>query len=242
MKKWFAFTLTLAVLALCACNVGIKAVKGSGDVVQEERQVSEIQGVTLTTIGDTIISLGEAETLTIEAEDNLLPYLETEVRGGILTISNQSNINLQPTRPVRYYLTVTSLEALSVTSVGNMDAPALQADSFTANVSSSGTIHLADLEADSLRVEISSDGNVIIDAGQVTSQDITISSSGEYQAGNVQSQSASVEINSSGDATVWVTESLNADLSSSGNVSYYGRPEITESSSSSGQVISLGDK
>ena len=242
MKKSFTFTLPLVALALCACNLSANNIRGSGNVVQEERQVSGIRGVALTTIGDMTISLGESETLTIEAEDNLLPYLESELRSGILTISSRSNTNLQPTKPLRYHLTVTSLEALSVTSTGNIDAPALQAGSFTAHTSSNGSIHLAGLTAGSLQAEINSDGDIIIDAGQVTSQDVTISSSGEYRAEDLQSQSASVEISSSGDATIWVTNSLTADLSSSGSINYYGRPEITQSMSSSGKLVPLGDK
>jgi hypothetical protein len=241
MKNRMAFS-SILILLLCACNMNIKGIQGSGKVAREERPVQEIRGVTLATIGDMTIELGEEESLTIEAEDNLLPYLETDVRGGMLTIHNESNSNLRPTAPIHYFLTVNSLETLAVTSIGNIDAPALQADMFTAKTSSSGSLHLAGLDANSLQVEVSSNGDIVIDAGQVDQQDITISSSGVYRGGDVSSATTTVEISSSGDATVWVTDSLNAHLSSSGNVNYYGTPEITQSMSSSGKVVSLGNK
>ncbi|HEX6384513.1 MAG TPA: head GIN domain-containing protein [Anaerolineae bacterium] len=242
MKKQVIFISVITILALCACTINARDVRGSGTVIRDDRPVAGIYGVTLATLGDMTIELGDQESLIIEAEDNLLPYLETEVRSGILTIRNTAGASLRPTRPVHYYLTVNSLETLSTTSSGNIDAPALQAEVFTTQISSSGDLHVAAVDADRIRVEISSSGNVVIDTGQVAEQDITISSSGDYQAGEVRSQAANARISSSGEATIWVTDSLDANLTSSGNVNYYGRPVINQTMSSSGKVISLGEK
>lgn len=242
MNKQLFLVLFIAALALVACTVNMESVRGSGTVASESRPVAGIRGVTLATLGDMTIELGEQESLTIEAEDNLLPYLETEVRGGILTIHNTAGKSLLPTKPVRYYLTVTSLETLETTSSGNIAAPAMQADRFTAAINSSGDLHLAGITADRLEVEISSSGDLTIDAGQVVHQEVTLSSSGNYEADDVRCQVANVRLSSSGQATVWVTDNLEANLSSSGNVNYYGRPEINETMSSSGKVVSLGNK
>lgn len=242
MKKEVIFVSIIAVLTLCSCTADTVGVRGSGAITREERPVEGIRGVTLATLGEMTIELGEQELLVIEAEDNLLPYLETEVRGGMLTIDATTGTNLRPTRPVHYYLIVGSLEALSITSSGNIDAPALEAELFTAEVSSSGNLHVAGLDADRVRVEISSSGSVTIDGGQVAEQDIVISSSGDYQAGELRCERAGTRISSSGDATIWVTDSLDANLSSSGDVNYYGRPEISQTMSSSGRIVSLGEK
>jgi hypothetical protein len=245
MKKALCFLLILLSLLLCSCDVGISpgSVQGSGRIGSEDRQVQGIRGVTLATSGDLTIALGSQESLRVEAEDNLLPYLETQVRNGTLTIGTRPNTNLRPTRPIRYALTVKSLEALAITSSGNIAAPPLPADRFTATISSSGNMRLAGLNANNLQVQISSSGNLEINEGEVKQQSIIIiSSSGQYKAGGVRSQTADVRLSSSGNATIWVTGSLNAQLSSSGNVNYYGRPAITQRMSSSGKLVSLGDK
>lgn len=234
--------LMSVILLLTACGVNMAGVRGSGNVAREERQVHSVRAVTLATLGDLTIELGEAEALTIEAEDNLLPYLETEMPNGMLIIRNRPGANLQPTEPIHYYLTVKNLEKLSITSSGNITAPALQANTFTASVSSSGNLHLAGLDANQIRVRISSSGNVVIDGGQIGAQEITLNSSGQYEAGDVRSETAVADLTSNGDATIWVTDTLDASLSSSGNVNYYGSPAVTQSVSSSGKVVSLGNK
>jgi hypothetical protein len=242
MNKQLILLLLIAILALSACAGNMESVRGSGTVAREDRPVAGIRGVTLATLGDMTIELGKQESLTIEAEDNLLPYLETDVRGGILTIRSAAGKSLMPTKPVRYHLTVNNLEALETTSSGNIEAPAIQTNRFSASISSSGDLHLAGIAADRLEVEISSSGDLIIDTGAVTEQEINLSSSGDYEGSGVRCQTANVRLTSSGQATIWVTDSLDVNLSSSGNLNYYGRPEIDERTSSSGKVVSLGNK
>ena len=81
-KKLFLLILALSILA---CQVGgLMGVRGSGNVAEEDRAVSGFTGVALAGIGELTIEVGERESLRIEAEDNLMPYLEAEVRNGML--------------------------------------------------------------------------------------------------------------------------------------------------------------
>lgn len=244
MNKLHQFFVVLLTLQLCACTIegSPSTIQGSGTLASEERQLSGVHGVTLSTFGDLTITIGNQESLQIEAEDNLLPYIETEVRSGVLTIRTKPNINVRPTRSVRFNLTAKRMDALTVTSNGNITAPALQADRFAATISSNGDILLAGLEADSLQVKISSNGNLTINGGEVKRQTVDLTSSGQYKAGAMRSQSADIRLSSNGGATIWVTGSLNARLSSSGNVSYYGRPAISAATPAGGRLVSLGDK
>ncbi len=233
----------VSLLLLSGCELlDMEAIRGTGDVVSEERPVEGIREVTLATLGDLTIELGDQESLTVEAQANLQEHLITEVRGGELVIRTENGVTLSPTEPVRYTLTVPGLDRLSITSSGDITAPALVSDSFTAHSSSSGDMLIAGLTAETLRVEISSSGTIEIQDGQVARQEVTISSSGDYEAEDLQSESAEIDLTSSGSATVWVTDTLNAELSSSGDVHYYGSPQVSEDLNSSGDVISEGDK
>jgi len=246
MKQRILVILFVACLVtLTACNVinaGQQVVRGAGKVVSETRSVSAITDVSHSTIGDLTISLGDQETLTVEAEDNLLPYLETSVSNGMLTIRSKSNVALLTSRPIRYHLTVKSLQSLANNSSGNMIAPKISGQIITINLNSSGNITLDEVQADTLKVQNSSSGDLTINGGQVGRQEINLSSSGKYQAPDVKSQFAQITINSSGEANIWVTEQLDAEIYSSGNVRYYGSPQITQQFSSSGKVISMGGK
>jgi predicted small secreted protein len=238
--------LTLCAAAVTACVIDVggtgEDVRGSGNVTSEDRPVSGVNGVALRTLGDLTIEVGGQESLRIEAEDNLLQYLETTVSGGVLNIQQAEDIDLRPREAIHYYLTVKSLESIEVASSGNVAAPALTAGGLTVDVTSSGDVELASLEADSLTVRLSSSGGVTIGGGQVTSQEARLSSSGDYKAGDLRSSSATVGLSSSGSAIIWVTDRLTADLSSSGDLEYYGSPQADVNESSSGDARSLGEK
>ena len=235
------FTLVLC-LALPACTINIDgnelgSVRGSGNVVTEERSISGVERVAVMNQGDLTIVIGAEESLVIEAEDNLLPYIETKVRGSTLEIGTQNGVNLRNTDPIRYTLTVPSLKEVVISSSGDITVPALTADSFDISVSSSGDVNIESLAADKLEVHLSSSGKVGIGGGQVARMNATLSSSGDLNMENVVVQDARVSISSSGSAYVQVTGALDGNISSSGNIYVTGSPQIDVSTSSSGKVI-----
>ena len=87
MKQRFLTIGLLCVLAFSfstACLVS--TVRGSGNVISETRSVANFENVSLSGIGTLYIIEGDEESLEIEAEDNLLEHIETEVRGRTLEI------------------------------------------------------------------------------------------------------------------------------------------------------------
>jgi hypothetical protein len=237
------------------------SVRGSGDVVEEDRDVEDIHGVELATIGTLYIEVGDEEALTIRGEDNLIEYIETDVRRGILTIDTERDVNLRTRKALKYFLTVKALDEIAISSSGDISAPDLSADNFTILISSSGDFEMGTLDCDDLEIEISSSGDVYIDElraetievdisssgdieigdGEVDRQQITISSSGDYNAKYLDSSEARVRINSSGDANVRVRDYLDARTNSSGDINYYGDPEdVDRSENSSGDVHRAG--
>lgn len=244
MNKWISMLSIILVLSLSslACSVTINRgesnqVTGSGNVIQEERQLSGVTSVRVANQGDLQIELGDQEKLVIEAEDNLMDYIQSDVRGGTLTLDTQNLVNLNNMKPIRYLLTVKSLDGAGISSSGSISAPVLQSDSFSIESSSSGDIYLEGLTAGSLSARLSSSGDVTIGSGMVGKQTVRISSSGNYDAQSMQSQEAEIQISSSGNASVAVSEALNGRISSSGNVYYWGEPQVNVSTSSSGEVI-----
>jgi len=259
--------LAAFIVMLTAAPVGASwfknqsGIRGSGDLSEEDREVEGIHGVNLATIGTLYIEIGDDEALTIQAEDNLLEYIETDVRHGVLHIRTEDRVNLRPRKAVKYYLTVKSLDEITISSSGDISAPDLKADEFTIvisssgdlevgrlecndleiDVSSSGDTYIEELRAKSLDLSISSSGDVEIGDGEVDKQDVVISSSGDYNARFLQSNEARVRISSSGDASVRVRDFLDARTSSSGDINYYGDPgDVDRHESSSGDVHRVG--
>ncbi|MEZ4664556.1 MAG: head GIN domain-containing protein [Caldilineaceae bacterium] len=236
------FSALLVVLLVSGC--GFQIVNGSGTVVTEERPVSDFTRVDFTGFGELTLVQGDNEALTIETDDNLLPYIKTSVSGDTLTIGFARRFWLplvRPTQSIRYRLTVKTLDHLDFSGAGTVTAATLHADSLTLVESGAAEINLANLTANALTVEMSGSGSLGL-AGEVTRQTVELSGLGSYAAGDLASQSAQINLSGVGEATLWVREQLDADMSGAGTIRYYGSPQVNASSSGIGAVKRLADK
>ena len=252
MNKKFGYLIILIVIALSslACsisapdiNINLDSVKGSGTASEEQRPLEGITGVNLSSIGNLTIEYGAEEKIVIKADDNLIPYITTEVKNGILDIGTQDGINIRPVEKITYTLTVTKpLELLKVSGLGNIDAPSIESKEIAIQVSGSGNISIEDLNVELVQANISGLGSITIDEGTATKQEITLSGSGTYKAEDIKSQTSTVTVSGLGNASIWVTEQLTATISGSGNVEYYGNPRIQQTISGIGGLVSKGNK
>jgi hypothetical protein len=249
MNKWMRVTtvMLIAALALTGCVTidfggdGLRTIRGSGNLVTEERPVSGIERIALYGIGEVEVTLGASETLVIEAEDNLLQYLETEVDNGVLELRTRNLINLQPRKDIRYTVTVKSIDGLEILGSGNITLDQADVPSMRLLIAGSGGIHVGDLKADALDITIPGSGKIQV-SGEVERQTINVAGSGKVQANDLRSQSAEVRLAGSGDMTIWVVEDLTVRILGSGDIRYYGSPSVSQTILGSGNVTSLGTK
>ena len=113
----FVGLLAVAVLLLSACQ--ITTVRGSGNVVTEEREVSGFEGVALSGVGQVIITQGDEESLTIETDDNLMRYIEGEVRNSRLELRIADNTIPIPSRSIIYRVGVIDMTGLDSSGAGS---------------------------------------------------------------------------------------------------------------------------
>jgi len=213
MNRRIKLTLLVAVLALAtmACELSgilvennvVSGERGSGNVVEETRPTSGVTGVDLATIGNVIIEIGEKESLRIEAEDNLMKYFETDMRGETLKIStNPSTVNLRPTKPVYFFLTVKDLERVSISGSGDIQVPDLESSQFNVDIGGSGDINMGDLRADRLEINIGGSGDVSTGRVIVPSLRVKINGSGDITLMELKADDLSLNVNGSGNLRI----------------------------------------
>ena len=211
---------------------------GSGVVVQEARPVVGITGVNLSTVGRVEITQGNQETLIVEADDNLMQFLETVVGGGILRLRNASQVQLRPTRPIRFILTVVALESATLAGVGDIEVSGLldveRLDLVHAGV---GDIVVPELRAEELRALLAGVGGISV-SGEVTRQEINSNGVGQCDNRNLSSTEATVRITGIGNVTVRVSERL-LGQTSFGTIFYIGDPEVFVSVTPPGRVVKI---
>ena len=221
MSRIWMILLVLG-LVTSGCAITLHYEEGSGVLVTEQRDVSGFDRVSFEGFGTLIITHGSKESLTIEAEDNILPRIETNVRGGTLEIgfdTDRWQDIVRPTKSITYTLTVITLDGIALSGAGSIEARGIDAERFDVELSGAGSIEIY---------------------GFAVAQDINVSGAGSYDSGEIKSEHIDVNISGAGNATVWATESLDVNISGVGNVSYYGHPQVRESVSGLGNLKALG--
>jgi len=219
-------------------------VPGSGVVRSEERRVSGFDAIAIEYPASIIVRQGKSESVTIEADDNLLPQLTTEVRNGTLEFKNSEqrwSERVNPSDPVFVTITVVDLKRVSFPTAGQMLISSLETDSLAITVSGAGDIDLIDLDVGELEFSLSGAGNVFAD-GTAKELHLRISGLGSFSGDDLETQYANVSISGAGSANVWVEDELDARISGAGSVTYYGNPDVSKSISGVGSVSSAGEK
>lgn len=206
----------LALLAVGSVVTACSATAGSGQLATQSRQVSDFTSVELTGVGELSIDQTGTESLTVSAEDNLLPLLTSRVEGDTLILGKKPNTRIVTSKPITYTLTTKDITGLAV--------------------SGSGTINAPKLTTAALRIEISGSG-VITTAGNVDDQSLEISGSGRYLADGLTSKTTTAEISGSGTGNVVASNALDVKISGSGTLTYSGNPQVSQTVSGSGKLI-----
>lgn len=234
------FVLFALLFGACGFNVNIGVERGSGNVVTETRDVAGFDHLSLAGIGDVILTQGDEESLEIEAEDNIIPNIKTEVRDGTLYITYERK-SMLPTKPVKFNLTMKDVRSLESRGVSSLRSDKITTDQLDVTISGTGSVTILSLTAEKVNTNISGAGNFEAE-GQVSDQRVILSGAGNYNGEDLQSKNGDVTISGLGQISIWATDALNVTISGTGGVEYYGDPKITKNVSGIGTLNHQGNK
>ena len=123
-------------------------------IVKESRPVQDFEEVAMEGHGDLVIVQGDAETLEIEADEELLPKLKTEVRGRRLVLGYRNWWDwLTPPwggSPIHYTVTMRTVRAVVISGSGTVTAGEIRTDDLRLEMSGSGRGTIDRLDAETL--------------------------------------------------------------------------------------------
>jgi hypothetical protein len=217
--------------------------RGSGNVISETRKVSGFTAIDIEYPAEVFVRQGNSESLEIEAEDNLMPNLKTEVRNGKLEIfyRREGGKHVNPTKTVTITIVAKDLKDLNFSSAGEVTIERLKTNNLDASLSGAGNLKLEDIQLENLQVRLSGAGSMTA-SGTADELDMSISGFGDFEGADLHSQDARVNISGAGSATVWVDNDLDAQISGAGSVSYYGSPSVSRQISGVGGISHAGNK
>src|SRR5215211_4536604 len=109
MKKLLLASFLLA--SATAFAGGWETIEGNGNLKKETRNASGYTAVATGGAFDVDISYGTSNTITIEADENLLPYIETVVEGNELKLKTKKGYSINSKNKMRISVSLTKLTA-----------------------------------------------------------------------------------------------------------------------------------
>jgi hypothetical protein len=218
-------------------------------MASETRIIDSFHQIHFKDFGKLILSQGDHESLTIEADETFLADITSDVREGTLFLGFKedwfkrfgkmiSAILSNEESEVTYYLTCRDLEKISISGKCLLSCDALETDSLKIAVAGYGNLSFAHLDCSSLELSISGRGELTA-AGRADRQVVRISGSGEIQTPELITQSTQIAISGQGNATLHVEETLSVAISGIGHVNFHGDPELKQAISGIGHVKKL---
>ena len=229
--------ILLAAVTFTSC-IRITGFSGSGNTKTQERNISGIKSVSVSAGMNLYIEQAGSESLRIEADDNVIPKILTEVKDGHLEIKYKPWIfgfgGINITSPVNIYLTVADIDAIKASSGANVQSSMLNTDNLKITLSS-GSSGKVEMQVSKLIVDLSSGSNLKV-SGIADAQEADLSSGVNYDAYGLKSREAALDVSSGAVADINVSERLDVDISSGATVRYIGTPQIVSNISSGGNL------
>lgn len=171
----------------------------------ETRPVEGFDAVAIAGVGRLTMERGATESLTITAEDNIVPLLRSEVVGGTLELGPRPGTALSPTREILYRLTYREMQTVASSGVTTIQASGIDTPAFTVNTSGTSTLLVS---------------------GSADRQRILASGTSSYSAGDLLTRITTLDVSGTATLVVAVSERLEGNVSGAAVVEYIGSPTV----------------
>ncbi|MFZ1977755.1 MAG: head GIN domain-containing protein [Bacteroidota bacterium] len=211
MKNIFLFSL-LCAFSLCAC-FGPR-VRGNGTIKTDTREMPAFESIVCDGGYEVHITCQAQQSVSIQSDENILPFVKTEVSGDRLRIYTKGN--LAPTQGIQITVSVPRLEEFTVNGSAEGDVQKILSDSFTLAINGSSRMNLSG-SADELKIHISG--------------------SAKINADSLAAKGVKAHIEGSGTIYCQAANSIDARIDGSGKIKYHGEPKtVNQSINGSGSV------
>lgn len=214
----FVFALSIGLVFSTGCGFGsfssLSGVQGSGTSKTETRNVSGFTKIEASGAINVEVAAQKDFSVTVQADDNLLTNIKTEVSGDTLKIYSEDRIS--PKTRINVSVSMPQIEGLDVSGA------------------SSGTV--AGVNADSLELKASGASKIKIEG---TAKELNADASGAstVDAEGLKVENADVGASGASKATVAATNDLKVDASGASKISYVGEPKNIKQNSSGASSV-----
>lgn len=190
-------------------SVDLGGEKGSGTVRSEARDISDFSSIDVGGVFQVELTAQKDFAVEVEADDNLLQYVKTEVRGGKLEISMEKRVSTK--NPIKVRISAPNIESIEASGASSVKAVNLKNTELGIDTSGASRVELLG-EAERLNVEVSG-------ASRINAKDL-------------QTVNADVDASGASYVELSVSGSLSSKSSGASRIVYKGTPTSVEKKTS----------
>ena len=194
-------------------KVNFGAEKGSGNVASERREVAEFSKIDVSHVFQVEVTAQSEFGVEVEADDNLLQFIKTEVRGDTLYIDLDQRVKTSNGMKIR----------ISAPDIERVDA------------SGASRVNISNLKNSELTVDTSGASKINV-AGETGTLTVDVSGASQIDLGNLQAASANIDASGASFVSVNVANELIADASGASRITYAGSPKVQKSTHGASSV------
>ncbi len=212
-----------------------KRVKGNGNLQTQSRNVSRAENIKVSGSIDVELLNGPTS-VKVEADENIIPYIVTQLNDGWLVVKFKDRVNISTENPVRVYITTPAIGKVRVDGSGDVTSSAKFSSDREVQfaINGSGDIS-ANVHMPKVDVDLKGSGSLTL-AGETRDVNISILGSGDYKGDDLKAENAKISVIGSGDAMIFSDGHLNAKITGSGVVRYKGNASVETKITGSGSV------
>jgi hypothetical protein len=222
------YLLLFLILSYTACKKDSwcrECFERTGKVVTKRRAVSAFNQIVVNHNLSVFITQDTTFDLQIEAGENMMDFITTDVTDSVLTIQNKSRCNWTRNykKPYNLYIKVPSIKNIISNTSGNVKSlNVLTGNKLNIEIETSGDIELT-VNHTTITSNVKGSGNLILH-GNVFHHESTIKSPSFLYCQDLASNSTSLKSRTSGLCYINVTNKLDCYIENIGDVYCYGNP------------------
>jgi hypothetical protein len=207
-------------------------------VATQERTLPDFDRIDLRGVGTVVVRQAAATSVTVQAGEDALDKVRTEVRDGQLIVGLRwwsALLAWRSLRNIEVIVAAPRLRALTVSGAGSIVTPEpFDAEQLELKLSGAGSLEVQ-VRAATVNARLSGAGSISV-VGSADTLEVTLTGAGRFQGSELRAGVVRVRSAGAGETVVFAAEKLDATLTGAGSIRYRGNPQVTSRISGIGSV------
>ena len=228
--------MVILVFASGCSEIGGRRIRGSGNIITENRNETGFSSIDISGAIDVYIKQDSTSSVKVEADDNILEYIEVHTDGSTLEIYTENNIRLKPSHKIKVYVSNPEYRELQVSGASSIHSEN--------EITSPGTLHVEISGASEGRLEVNapkvsvnltgaSNANV---KGKTKDFEGSASSASEIRGFDLLSENADVDASGASHIEIYASVKIDGQASGASSVNYKGNAQSNVEKSGASSV------